>query len=147
MGYKLPKKKKKGLTDDQKAIRKEIKAIVQAEEKKKEKEQKKQKNQIYQDIIEVVAPIALKEAVSFCIAIGQEVNRDEFGHGKDRLKRFANRFLNKYDCICGGYVAIHDIINSNMEVTGERYEFDFDDMVSQMVEAAKEKRRARGEIN
>ena len=141
MGYKLPKKKKKGLTDDQKLIRKEVRAAV----KEADRQTKKTKDQMYQDIIEVVAPIALKEAVSFCIAIGQEVNRDEFGHGKDRMKRFANRFLNKYDCICGGYVTIHDIINSNMEVTGERYEFDFDEMVSEMVEAASEKRRARGE--
>lgn len=143
MGYKLPKKKKKGLTDDQKLIRKEVRAAV----KEADRQTKRTKDQMYQDIIEVVAPIALKEAVSFCIAIGQEVNRDEFGHGKDRMKRFANRFLNKYDCICGGYVTIHDIINSNMEVTGERYEFDFDDMVSEMVEAAKEKRKARGETN
>ena len=145
MGYKLPKKKKKGLTDDQKALRKEIKSIVQAEDKKKQKELQEQKDQMYQDIIEVVAPIALKEAVSFCIAIAQETNRDEFGHGKDRLKRFADRFLNKYDCICGGYVTIQDIINEMLKVTGKRHSFDFDEMVAEMVEAANEKRRARGE--
>ena len=143
MGYKLPKKKKKGLTTDQKLIRQEVRAAVKEVDRKKART----KEQMYQDIIEVVAPIALKEAVSFCIAIGQEVNRDEFGHGKERMKRFANRFMNKYDCICGGYVKIHDIINSNMEVTGERYEFDFDEMVAEMVEAAQKKRRERGEID
>ena len=143
MGYKLPKKKKKGLTTDQKLIRQEVRAAVKEVDRKKART----KEQKYQDIIEVVAPIALKEAVSFCIAIGQEVNRDEFGHGKERMKRFANRFMNKYDCICGGYVKIHDIINSNMEVTGERYEFDFDEMVAEMVEAANKKRRERGEID
>ena len=143
MGYKLPKKKKKGLTTDQKLIRQEVRAAVKEVDRKKART----KEQMYQDIIEVVAPIALKEAVSFCIAIGQEVNRDEFGHGKERMKRFANRFMNKYDCICGGYVKIHDIINSNMEVTGERYEFDFDEMVAEMVEAANKKRRERGEID
>ena len=136
MGYKLPKKRNKGLTVDQKQLRKEVRAAAKDVERKRQKS----KDQIYQDIIEVVAPVALKEAVSFCIAIGQEVNRDEFGHGKDRLKRFANRFMNKYDCICGGYVTIKDIINSNME-------FDYDELVSEMVEAAKEKRRARGETD
>ena len=141
MGYKLPKKKKKGLTDDQKLIRKEVRAAV----KEADRQTKRTKDQMYQDIIEVVAPIAFKEAVSFCVAIGQEVNRDEFGHGKKRMRRFANRFFAKYDCICGGYVTVRDIINSNMEITGERYEFDFDEMVSEMVEAASEKRRARGE--
>lgn len=135
-----PKKKhKKGLTEDHKLIRKEVKLAV----KENSRQLKADKDQIYRDIIECVAPIAFKEAVTFMIPILQMKNRDRFGHGKKRLKDIAADVLFSYECICDGYVTIGDIQDEMFKVTGERYEFDFDEMVEEMVEAARKKREER----
>ena len=46
------------------------------------------------------------------------VLRDEFGFGKDRLKRFAERFENKTECLVDEYVNWEDIIENIKEETG-----------------------------
>ena len=43
--------------------------------------------------------------------------RDEFGFGKERLKRFVERFNEKSDCICEDYVTWNDIIEQMKEET------------------------------
>lgn len=44
--------------------------------------------------------------------------RDEFGFGKERLKRFVERFNEKSDCICENYVTWNDMIEQMKEETG-----------------------------
>ncbi|SHM77376.1 hypothetical protein SAMN02746066_03262 [Anaerosporobacter mobilis DSM 15930] len=46
------------------------------------------------------------------------VLRDEFGFGKDRLKRFAERFEKKTDCLVDEFVNWEDIIENIKEETG-----------------------------
>lgn len=46
------------------------------------------------------------------------VLRDEFGFGKDRLKRFVERFEIKTECLCEEYVKWEDIIENIKEETG-----------------------------
>lgn len=46
------------------------------------------------------------------------VLRDEFGFGKDRLRRFAERFEKKTECLCEEYVNWEDIIENIKEETG-----------------------------
>ena len=50
--------------------------------------------------------------LSFCVL------RDEFGFGKDRLKRFAERFEKKTDCLVDEFVNWEDIIENIKEETG-----------------------------
>ena len=46
------------------------------------------------------------------------VLRDEFGFGEDRLKRFAERFEKKTDCLVDEFVNWEDIIENIKEETG-----------------------------
>lgn len=46
------------------------------------------------------------------------VLRDEFGFGKDRLKRFVDRFEMKAECLCEEYVNWEDLIENIKEETG-----------------------------
>lgn len=50
--------------------------------------------------------------LSFCVL------RDEFGFGKDRLRRFAERFEKKTECLVDEYVNWEDIIENIKEETG-----------------------------
>ena len=46
------------------------------------------------------------------------VLRDEFGFGKDRLRRFIDRFEKKTECLCEEYVNWEDLIENIKEETG-----------------------------
>lgn len=49
--------------------------------------------------------------------------RDTFGFGKERLSRFMDDLINKYDSFERGYITLEDLINTAQEETGIKIEW------------------------
>ena len=135
-----PKKsRKKGLTPDQKTLRKEVRAAV----KEADRKYTQQKEEIYKDVVSVVSPVAFKEAVIYVIALGQMVNRDKFGHGKKRMDLFAETILFHHEAICEGRATYADVAKEVFDVTGKLYEYDEEAMTQEMIALALKKKEER----
>lgn len=61
---------------------------------------------------------SIRTAVKYSVAVPFLVLRDEFGFGKQRIKRFYENYIKVYESIDEEYLDLDDIIKTIKEETG-----------------------------
>lgn len=121
------------------ALRKEVKAVV----KERDKNHAREMEQLYKDMVTVLAPLAFKHAVPYVIALAQMVNRDKFGHGKQRLNDFADAVVFHHEALVEGRATYEEVGKEVFAVTGRIYDYSETEMINEMIEKALALKEAR----
>lgn len=77
---------------------------------------------------EIIIPMVHATAFLRMLTLGLLVNKKLFGHGKQRLQRFADECIFQYDCVKSGNVTIKDMVELVAKESGIRVVYSEEEM-------------------
>lgn len=113
MGKNNRAKKKKGLTIDEKLIRREV--------NRADARREALWHEHIDGALEAIAPIFEESTFVQLMYFALTTAHDKFGFGKKRLTELATGILNQYERLNKEYVTVADMVEEIYRITGERY--------------------------